>query len=232
MLLINIFKGKIKPKHILEFRQNLANKLEIEFPQIKKALALCSNIHISSSNASNEIVILRSYGEKEHEQLKRDHRSHFTMNGVLIFNRRTKQYEPIRLKFFADSLVTIWVDKPLYFHRRFDLSKIETKQILIENLPIEYHDQKYAIKALKSLNEKQLDLLDLEYSFEIDYEGKSYYTILDMEDGNYIAVDKKGKIYRLNHDHDTRVKLLTTNPTDFFKLYNGKKKDLENIMYD
>ena len=51
-----------------------------------------------------------------------------------------------------------------------------------------------------------------------------------MEDGNYITIDKKGKIYRLNHDHKETVKLTANKPSDFFKLYNGQKSELEHII--
>ena len=96
---------------------------------------------------------------------------------------------------------------------------------------MENPDQKIAEKALKSLTKEQIGLLELEYTFEIELDEKLFYTILDMEDGNYIAVDKKGKIYRLNHDHEERVKLIANKPVDFFEIYNGKKSELESIMY-
>jgi hypothetical protein len=72
--------------------------------------------------------------------------------------------------------------------------------------------------------------LDIENAFEIEIDGRLFYTILDMEDGNYMAIDKEGKIYRLNHDHKQRVKKIAENPIEFFKIYNGQKSELENTM--
>ena len=95
---------------------------------------------------------------------------------------------------------------------------------------MENPDQKTAEKILKSLTNEQIELLELEYTFEIELDEKLFYTILDMEDGNYVAVDKKGKVYRLNHDHTEKVKLIADKPTDFFKIYNGEKSELENMM--
>jgi hypothetical protein len=97
---------------------------------------------------------------------------------------------------------------------------------------MENPDQKTAEKILKSLTKEQIELLELDYTFEIEFDEKLFYTILDMEDGNYIAVDKKGKVYRLNHDHKEMVKLIADKPTEFFKIYNGEKSELENIMYE
>lgn len=97
---------------------------------------------------------------------------------------------------------------------------------------MENPDQKTAEKILKSLTKEQIELLELDYTFEIEFDEKLFYTILDMEDGNYIAVDKKGKVYRLNHDHEKMVKQIADKPTDFFKIYNGEKSELENLMYE
>jgi hypothetical protein len=51
-----------------------------------------------------------------------------------------------------------------------------------------------------------------------------------MEDGNCIAVDKNGAIYRWNHDSDNRILEIAKNPTEFFKFYNGQKTELEHFM--
>jgi hypothetical protein len=82
------------------------------------------------------------------------------------------------------------------------------------------------------LTQQQLALLELEYTFEIEVDGKLYYTILDMEDGNYIAVNKKGNIYRLIHDHEQNVKLIANTPTEFFEIYNGSKSELEAKVFE
>lgn len=57
---------------------------------------------------------------------------------------------------------------------------------------MENPDQKTTEKMLKSLTKNQIELLELDFTFEIVFRDKLFYTILDMEDGNYIAVDKKG----------------------------------------
>ena len=39
--------------------------------------------------------------------------------------------------------------------------------------------------------------------------GKLFYTTLDMENRNSIAVDKKVKTDRLQHNHEERIKLIS-----------------------
>ena len=137
-----------------------------------------------------------------------------------------------KINYQNNTLTKIEIDNPEYFHKTFDLNQIQKNKIKLEHLKIENPDRIIAEKALKSLSKVQLELLELEFTFEIELDEKLFYTILDMEDGNYIAVDKKGKVYRLNHDHEETVKLITNKPIDFFDIYSGKKRDLEKIIYE
>ena len=176
------------------------------------------------------LFFMKGYGQKEFEEVNRNHKTYFYLNGISVFNRKSETYEPIKLKYNFDRLTTIEIYNPEYFHKTFDLNRIQKGEIELEHLKMENPDQKTAQKILKSLTKEQIQLLELEYTFEIEFDEKLYYTILDMEDGNHIAVDKKGKVYRLNHDHEMMVKLIANKPSDFFKIYNGQKSELENIM--
>ncbi|MDT0557175.1 hypothetical protein RM697_00860 [Ichthyenterobacterium sp. W332] len=229
---MNIFSRKTKTKHIVNFGLKIANLLETELPQLKVALGI-SRIHgISFMNKPSGIFISRGYNTKQFEEINRNHKTLFNLTGISVWNRKSERYEPIKLNYHYDTLTKIEIENPEFFHKTFDLNRIQKNGIELEHLKMENPDQKIAEKALKSLSKEQLGLLELDYCFEIEYDEKLFYTILDMEDGNYIAVDKKGNIYRLNHDHDERVKLITNKPIDFFELYSGQKSDLENIMYD
>jgi hypothetical protein len=156
----------------------------------------------------------------------------FNLTGISVWNKKENLFQPIKLYYQSDGLTKIEIDNPEYFYKTFDLNQIQKSQIELEHLKMENPDQKTAEKILKSLTKEQIELLELDYTFEIEFDEKLFYTILDMEDGNYIAVDKKGKVYRLNHDHKEMVKLIADKPTEFFKIYNGEKSELENIMYE
>lgn len=227
---MNFFNRKTKTKHILQFEQNIVQFLESEMPQLKIALGLSKPHGVSFMQEPKGLFFMKGYGQKEFEEANRNHRTYFYLNGISVFNRKSDSYEPIKLKYNFDTLTTIEIDNPEYFHKTFDLNRIQKGEIQLEHLKLENPDQKTAEKALKSLTKEQIELLELEFTFEIELDGKLYYTILDMEDGNYFAVDKNGKIYRLNHDHNKRVKLITNKPIDFFKIYNGRKSDLKSIM--
>ncbi|WP_299160629.1 hypothetical protein [uncultured Tenacibaculum sp.] len=227
---MSIFNRKTKKKHIEQFGLKVAELLESEMPQIKTAIGLSKIYGIGFTHKPRGIYISRGYNPKEFEIINRNHKTRFNLNGISVFNKKENLYQPIKLYYQSDGLTEIEIDNPEYFHKTFDLNQIQKNQIELEHLKMENPDQKTAEKILKSLTKEQIGLLELEYTFEIEFDEKLYYTILDMEDGNYIAVDKKGKVYRLNHDHEKMVKLIAIKPTDFFEFYNGQKSELENVM--
>ncbi|WP_439483671.1 hypothetical protein [Cyclobacterium plantarum] len=229
---MSIFSRKTKKKHIEQFGLKIAELLESEMPQIKTAIGLSKIYGISFIHKPEGIYISRGYTPKELEIINRKHKTCFNLTGISVFNKKKNLFQPIKLYYQSDGLTRIEIDNPEYFHKTFDLSQIHKSEIEHEHLKMENPDQKTAEKILKSLSKDELDLLELDFTFEIEIEEKLFYTILDMEDGNYVAVDKKGKVYRLNHDHKEMVKLIADKPTDFFKIYNGQKSDLEKIMYE
>ena len=52
----------------------------------------------------------------------------------------------------------------------------------------------------EELPENIKEKLDPNNLSEIDFANRIYYTFYDMEDGNYLAVDKKLTVYSLVHD--------------------------------
>lgn len=229
---MNIFNRKTKKKHIEQFELKIAKLLEADFPQLKKVIEISKLYGISFANNPDSIYISRGYSPEIYNEIQKNHRTHFNLKGVSVFNVKRQQFEPLKLNYSFDSLTRIEVDKPEQFHKVFDLHNLKVGKIEVEELPMENPDKEAAEKILKSLTKEQFELLELEDTFEIEFDEKLYYTILDMEDGNYVAIDKSGKIYRLNHDHSERIKKIANNPTDFFKIYKGQKSDLVELMYE
>ncbi|WP_298236721.1 hypothetical protein [uncultured Algibacter sp.] len=229
---MKIFNRKIKREHIKEFEANLIKLLGEDIPNLERASQILNIYSYGFSKEPQAIIIVRSSSEDNYPEIKKNHNNSFKLTGISVWNCKTKHYQPIKLKYQNDVLTQIEIENPEYFHKTFDLNQIQKSAIKLEHLKMENPDQKIAEKALKTLTKEQLKLLELDYAFEIELDEKLFYTILDMEDGNYVAVDQKGKIYRLNHDHEERVKLIANKPTDFFEIYNGQKSELEKIMYE
>lgn len=84
----------------------------------------------------------------------------------------------------------------------FKKKKLKVDEPLTSNVPdplvpagnIEFD----AIKHL--LNEEELLLIDPVDVYEVELDGKIYYHVRELEDGDFIGIDDKKNIYKLTHD--------------------------------
>ena len=226
---MSVFNFKPTKSQIEFFEHNVAEILKTDFPEIKKVLELSPTIYsIQFSKKPSGIVLSRAYNE----QILRAQKSNFDLYGLKVFNKKRKEYEDITL-FFSDNLLTlIEIENPTKFHNTYDYNKLQIGVLKIKPIYFENLDTKIARDILKNVSKDKLIHLDLEDAIEIECNKNLYYTILDLENGNYIAVDKNEKVYRLHHEHIEKVKKISNNIEDFFDMYNGNKSNLIELLYN
>ncbi|MEA5403793.1 hypothetical protein VB776_12775 [Arcicella sp. DC2W] len=81
-------------------------------------------------------------------------------------------------------------------------------------------------KLVKGLTCKQLDLTNLG---EFEADGKLFYQIKDLQDGNYIAIDNKGKVYGLIQD-PYKIELINKSVRQFVDDVNSEKFDFDKYL--
>lgn len=119
----------------------------------------------------------------------------------------------------------LWVDFEIekniieFKNYRFDLTKLrKNKSKFAKDSKIE--------KLVRGLSSNYLDLNDLS-EFEID--GQQYFQIKDLEDGNYIAIDKKGQVFGLIHD-PYKVELINKSIKEFVADVNSGQFDFDKCL--
>ena len=227
---MSIFNRNTKKKHIEQFERKIAELLKDKFPQFQKVIDISKLYGISFTHSPKGIYITRGYNPEAYNEIQKNHRTHFNLIGISVYNLKKQSFKPLKLNYSFDSLTRIGVEEPERFHKNFDLEKLQVNNIEIEELPNENPDKETVEKILNGITKEQVETLELEDTFEIEFDEKLYYTILDMEDGNYIAVDKSGAVYRLNHDHEQRIRKIANKPSEFFNFYHGDKTQLEQVM--
>ncbi|NDP26026.1 MAG: hypothetical protein GZ087_01165 [Flavobacterium sp.] len=226
---MNIFNFKSTKRQIEIFEGNVAEILKINFPNIKETLALSPKIYsIQFSTKPSAIHLLRGYNEEILPELE----TNFDLYGVKVFNKKRNQFEDITLFFHNDLLALIEVENPKKFHKIYDYNQLQIGELRTKEINIENLDKKNTLDILKNISQDQLNQLEIDDAIEIECNKNVYYTILDMEEGNYIAIDKSGKVYRLNHDHIEKVKGISNDIDSFFAIYKGRKSNLSEIMYN
>lgn len=229
---MNIFNQNTRKKHLEQFEIKIAELLFNKFPEFQKVIEISKLYGINFTEKPQGIYLSRGYNPKAYEEIKKNHKTCFNLFGIYVFEKKSKKYIQLKLNYLHDSLTKIEIENPKRFHKTFDLNNIKVEEIQIEHIKLENPEKEIVLKVLNKIDEEKLNLLDIEDTFEIEINEKLFYPILDMEDGNYIAVDKHGKIYRLNHDHNEKVKKIAENPAEFLKNYNGQKSEIEKIMYE
>ncbi len=226
---MSVFNFKPTKSQIEIFENNVAEILKIDFPEIKEALKLSSKIYsIQFSKKPSGICLSRAFNE----EFLRAQKSNFDLYGLKVFNKKSKEFEDITL-FFSDNLLTlIEIENPKKFHKIYDYTKLQIGELKIKPISFENLDTKIARDILKNVSKDKLNKLEIDNAIEIECNENFYYTILDMENGNYIAVDKNEKVYRLNHKHTEKIKKISNNIDDFFDLYKGSKSNLIELLYN
>lgn len=216
--MINLFKRKTSAKDIALLELKIADLIIPELPKIKENLTKGKlKIYFSKTG----ILLSKEPCKKTQEIIKKNKHSFFELSGIYLVEKKTQKEKEIKLFYQYDALNQIKIDCPETFYKDYDFHLIIKKDISIRNIKIQNPDSKTVSKILSFLKKEQLELLDLEDTFEIEIDEKFYYPIIDMENGNYIAIDKKGKVYGLNHDNENMAKEIFNNVIDFLKVYKG-----------
>jgi hypothetical protein len=130
--------------------------------------------------------------------------------GIKVFDLTDQNYKEVELDLHDGVLIGYRVQPGKY-----DLSKVDVVNLQFK--PFQSEDKikyKAALKDLKSH-------LELDNGFEIEHSSNTYYVIKDLEDGNYIAIDKKGKVYGLFHDPFIVEQISSDLATFIAKVENG-----------
>lgn len=229
---MNIFNFRTTEKQIEIFERNVAEILKIDFPEIKEVLEL--SIKLSSIQFMKKpcgIYLSHGYSTKNYQKINPEHKTNFDLFGLEVFNNKLNEYEEIVLFFQNGTLSLIEVKNPKKFHKTYDYTKLRIGKLRKKEVSFENQDKKITQEILKNVSKVKLNQLEIEDTIEIEYNQNLYYTILDMENGNYVAVDKTGKVYRLNHEQTEKVKKISNTIDEFFDLYNGSKSNLIEILH-
>lgn len=137
-----------------------------------------------------------SYPDNTLDEYKKRGQNH-RISGIKIFSNKTKEYEFIEILINDNLLSGFKISNSDYSLGEFDLKKINAENAIKSefNFPPNDVDLFY-----DSLDSKIKSMLNPDDIFDINYNNKTFYAFYDLEDGNYLAVDKNENVYSLIHD--------------------------------
>jgi len=154
----------------------------------------------------------------------------FELSGITIKHKKTGIPLEVILPIWQCSISNICFRPENLDILQYDVYSVSIENLSSKKLIYVNPDIDKLKKLLKGIADSDMDKLEIEDTFEIETELNKYYTIFDMEDGNYIAIDRKKKVYRLKHDDVEPEKVISQNIMTFMNDYSGNKQDLQKYF--
>jgi len=121
----------------------------------------------------------------------------FKISGLEIFSRTNKKLEDIEI-LVQDNLVQgLKITNSDYLLSEFDLGQIINSNVSKSVFEFTPSEIDIFYNSLGQNIKDQLNPFDI---FDIDFNNRTFYAFYDLEDGNYLAVDKNLNVYSLVHD--------------------------------
>ena len=134
----------------------------------------------------------------------------FIIKDILVWNKKENRYEPIELDIMEGMLAGYSLKANV---RELDLSRIDVSRV--KEQTFENHEQEELANIIGDVDDKIRSYLSLESSFKIIIPEGTFYVIKDLGDGDYISIDKLGRVYEMTHD-PYEVKCIYKKKEDYF----------------
>lgn len=117
----------------------------------------------------------------------------FSIKGVKAFDLITQSYVEIVIYISSNILLGYAIPKAVKVN--LDVSKIKVDNFRMQQMENDDYDK---IKPL--FKKAELELINPNEVYEVQLNGKTYYHLEDLEDGDFIGVDIGKNLYKITHD--------------------------------
>ena len=175
----------------------VVHSLPDEFETLKQQVKGFKFLGLSSWTLFPEFKFITTAfpGETVFQYKKR--KKDYKVTGVQLFSKKYKTFVNAELLIHDNLLTGMRIDKSNYELSEFDISKVNGSNAT--KSPFDFPPSDID-KFIENLEPDIKGKLDLNEMFDIDFGNRTFFAFYDMEDGNYLAVDKDQKVYSLVHD--------------------------------
>ena len=226
--MIKWFTNRKRRKETIRLEGLLVDQLSLLQPNmsdIYKQAKLSTIVPVTTPQPF--IQLLHTINGPYLEKNRKKHKDFYILTGIEIKKRDTDEFVEVPIEVTWDLVSRIIIDRPSDFWKYYAIETIRVNNLIRTELPVSNEDEEKLKKILKTVDPEQIKKLEIEDTFEIELNETKFYTILNMEDGNYIAINNKRQVYRLNHDSNEQVRLIDKSVDNFLKQFSGDKKELE-----
>ncbi|WKZ58860.1 MAG: hypothetical protein QY309_13385 [Cyclobacteriaceae bacterium] len=216
------YKNKVQRQELTLLVDSLINSLPEEFHELKEQRRR-TNLFFLSDWAlfpGFKFMSIGYPGTTLNDFKKRG--QNYRLSGERIFSKRVNDFVNVEFIINDNYLAGLRVENSNYQADEFDLKRIEVKSI--QKTPVEFPPSELDL-FFERLDDNLKSKLNPDNIFDIDFGNRTYYAFYDLEDGNYLATDKKLNVYSLVHDAQPMAKKLNYSLADILA-------DIETKAFD
>jgi hypothetical protein len=143
----------------------------------------------------------------------------YILTGILVYDNNRNRYKNVEIDFYEGIIIGYNFGSN---NENFDLTKINIEKL--KEKTFENTDKKLVESIIGKENDDILSKLDIDDTIKIEIEDGVFYTIKNLEDGNYVSIDEKGIIYEMSHDPYKVRKIFENSRELLVAISNGKFK--------
>lgn len=117
----------------------------------------------------------------------------YVLHGLEIFNISENKYTALDI-FVASGLIAGYA-APHASDFKPDIQRVRSS-----NIHREYLDELNSKDLSKLFDEEELNLLNRSQIYEVELGGITFYHIEELEDGDFIGMDREKRVYTIRHD--------------------------------
>lgn len=191
------FRHKLDKQSMSNFLHAIARVLPDEFADVKLQLTTVEHSYFMDPHKGSEFRLLSGMYKPAFFKSIRKHGIHFDLVGMRMFCTTTQRFETFEIT-VRENMCAFWkCSKPDFKPADFDLQRIDCSALRKVDVEVPPSEVELFIATLPVEIQALIDVADLE---EIEFNNRTFYAFYDLEDGNWLAFDKKGAVYSIVHD--------------------------------
>ncbi|MCW3106899.1 MAG: hypothetical protein JWQ09_1405 [Segetibacter sp.] len=198
----------------------IINALPSGFSDLKEQIADTRNISLNSWTLFPEYKFVSGSFPGERIFKYKKNGINYKISGIEVFSKLQQKYVEAEILINNNLIAGLKISNAVY-----ELADLDTSYIVGRNANKSVFDfpKSELDKFVDSLDVDIKNRLNLHGLFEIDFDNQTFFTFYDLEDGNYLAVDKKKTVYSLVHGSKPMAKKMKTTLLQILTdIQNGK----------
>jgi len=192
--MFGLFKKNKKTNFEIEtlLMKNIFNSLGDEFKYITNQLneniitgvRMDNTLFVNHRKFSFKREILNKYEDKSGK--------FFSINGIKVYDNELNEF--VELEIAIGYGILQGYSTPIVKNFNPDISRIDTGKYTVKT----FGEDSELIKEL--FTKEELKIIVANDIYEVFLHGKSYFHIKDLEDGDFIGIDKEKSVFKITHD--------------------------------